>query len=52
VGEGKKMLDNEKYWNKPPICEYNITHCTGSYWILGEHSDREWVTKEEKGLIW
>jgi hypothetical protein len=26
MGEGKKMLENEKYWNNPSICEYNIMY--------------------------
>jgi hypothetical protein len=27
-GRRDKMLESEKYWNKPSICEYNIMHCT------------------------
>jgi hypothetical protein len=50
MGEVKKMLENEKYWNNPSICEYNIMHCTVSCWILEEHGDREWVSNG--GLIW
>jgi hypothetical protein len=30
VGEIKKTLKNEKYWNNPAIYEYNIMHCRGS----------------------
>jgi hypothetical protein len=35
------MLENEKYWNNPATCEYNIMHCIVSSWILGEHDDTE-----------
>jgi hypothetical protein len=27
---------------QPSLYESNIIHCTVSYWILGEHGDREW----------
>jgi hypothetical protein len=27
VGEEKKMLENEKYWNITSICEYNVICC-------------------------
>jgi hypothetical protein len=46
------MLNNEKYWNNPSINEYNIMHGTVSYWILGEHGDREWVNNGRMELIW
>jgi hypothetical protein len=38
------MLENEKYWNKPSIYEYNIMRCTVSCWLLKEHDDREWIS--------
>jgi hypothetical protein len=31
--------------------EYNIMYCAVSCWILGEHGDREWVSKGG-GAIW
>jgi hypothetical protein len=39
--------------NIESMYEYNIIHCTVSYWILGEHGDREWVSngEEEVDLI-
>jgi hypothetical protein len=49
-GRGKKMLENEKYWDNPSICEYNMTYCAISCQILGEHGDRESVS--DGGLIW
>jgi hypothetical protein len=47
------MLDNEIYWNNPPIYEYNIMQYTLNYRLLGEHGDREWVNNrgEEVNLI-
>jgi hypothetical protein len=42
VGEIKKILGNERYWNNPFIHEYNIMHYTVSGWLLGEDGDREW----------
>jgi hypothetical protein len=51
AGEEKKMLENEKYWNNPPIYEYNIMCCTISCGTLGEHGDREWVRIVEVNLI-
>jgi hypothetical protein len=40
--EGKKMLENEKYWNNRSIYEYNIKYYTVSSSVLGEHDDRDW----------
>jgi hypothetical protein len=45
--EGKKMLQNEKYWNNPSLNEYNIRYHTANCWILGEHGDRETVSNAE-----
>jgi hypothetical protein len=52
VGEGNKMLENEKHWNNTCIYEYNIMPSTVSCWILGELGDRESVRMEGRGLIW
>jgi hypothetical protein len=45
------MLENEKDWNNPSIHEYNITYCTVSSWILGEHVDTERVSNWVNNLI-
>jgi hypothetical protein len=42
-GREKKSVRDEKYWNNQSMYEYNMTHCTVSYWISGWHDDREWV---------
>jgi hypothetical protein len=49
--EGKKMLENEKYWNNPFIYEYNIVYCAVYYWILGEYGDTERVSNKGANLI-
>jgi hypothetical protein len=46
--ESNKMLENEKCWKNPSIYEYNIMRCTVSYWVLGEHGNREWVSNRGK----
>jgi hypothetical protein len=50
VGKRKKILENENYWNKTSIYEYNTILCTVSYWILREHCDREWVNNRGVGV--
>jgi hypothetical protein len=50
-GRGKKMLENEIYWNSWSIYEYNTMYCTASCWMLGEHDDREWVSNGGINLI-
>jgi hypothetical protein len=39
LGNGMKMLENEKYWNNP--CAYEYIILIVSCWILGEDGDRE-----------
>jgi hypothetical protein len=41
---GKRILENEKYWNLASVYEGNIMQCTVSCWMLGEHGERERVS--------
>jgi hypothetical protein len=50
VGEEKRMLESEKYWNTASVYEDNITQCTVSCWITGEQGDR--VRIMGGSLIW
>jgi hypothetical protein len=47
VGEGKRMLENEKCWNIASVYEDNVTQCTvivKFHWIIGEQGARERVS--------
>jgi hypothetical protein len=49
---GKENVREWKFWNNPPLYEYNIMHCTANFLILGEHGDRKWVGNGGMELIW
>jgi hypothetical protein len=51
-GRDEENVREWKYWNNSSIYEYNIMHYTVSCWILVEHGDRRWVSKEEERLMW
>jgi hypothetical protein len=40
----KENVREWKILKQHSIHEYNIVHCTVSYWTLGEYGDREWVS--------